>query len=269
MTFAMGMEKTLSEEYFVSANEANAQRELAAHILVSNIIDTATAHANALHIGNPDMEETGGGWVLSRLTIEMERWPKVNESYRLTTWIESYNRRFSERAFRVEDCRGETIGYARTVWMVIDTATHRSLGLSHLPLAEEYIDGSRAPIERQARQAPIFAAGEECPAAALTATADTRGYTFRYCDIDFYRHVNTVRYIVLLLNQFTLEQMDSSRLRRLELSFMQEAVYGMTVDIMRHDHEDGGGATFTLCPQGDHAHPLLFARLFMRQCETT
>ena len=120
------MEKRFSQQFFVSANEANAQGELSAHILVTNIIDVATRHANALHIGNPDMTDTDGGWVLSRLTIEMSEWPKVNTHYRLTTWIESYNRHFSERAFRIDDVDGNTLGYSRTIWMVIDTKTRTS-----------------------------------------------------------------------------------------------------------------------------------------------
>lgn len=65
--------KRLERKFFVSANEANAQRELAAHILVTNIIDVATEHANQLRIGNPDMVSVNGGWVLSRLTIEMQK----------------------------------------------------------------------------------------------------------------------------------------------------------------------------------------------------
>lgn len=257
-------EGKLQKTFFVGANEGNARGELALPIMASNIIDIATTHANQLHIGNPDMEDSHGGWVLSRLTIEMDRWPKVNETYTLTTWIESYNRHFSSRAFRVDDAEGRAIGYARSIWMIIDTVSHRNLGLSHLPISAALIDGTEAPLEKQARHRPILlpevAEGE---ASVLCAAKQPVKYTFKYCDIDFYRHVNTVRYIVLLLNQFTLQQLDERPVRRLELSFMREAVYGMTVDILEAKSENPLLRTFTLCEEGKHREPLLFARLHL------
>lgn len=259
------MQPTMDKTFFVSANEANAQGVLAVPILVTNIIDIATAHANSLHIGNPDMEDKSGGWVLSRLTVEMERWPAVNEEYTLSTWIESYNRHFSLRAFRIDDCRGNTIGYARSVWMIIHTETHRNLGLSHLPISDAFIDGTPVPIDKQERHRPILPAGQAADEpSALPAATNPAKYRFKYCDIDFYRHVNTVRYIVLLLNQFSLEQMDAATVGRMELSFMHEAVYGMTVDIMEAETADPRMRTFTLCEEGKHREPLLFARIILR-----
>lgn len=254
------MEKRLKQSFFVSANEANAQGVLGLPVLVTNIIDIATRHANALHIGNPDMTDSGGGWVLSRLTVEMQHWPEVNTEYSLTTWVESWNRHFSERAFAITDADGNICGYARTIWMVIDTETHRNLGLSHLSLPAEMIDGTGVPVERQTRHVPLLTPSDPATQRQwLAATEPVRHYRFKYCDIDYYRHVNTVRYVMLLLNQFSLKEMDAHHLRRLELSFMREARYDMTVDILCHRADMT--STFTLCEQDDHLTPLLFARI--------
>lgn len=254
------MDKRLKQTFFVSANEANAQGVLGLPVLVTNIIDIATRHANALHIGNPDMTHSGGGWVLSRLTVEMQHWPEVNTEYSLTTWVESWNRHFSERSFAITDADGKICGYARTIWMVIDTVTHRNLGLSHLSLPADMIDGSDVPVERQTRHVPLLTPSDPTTQRQwIAATEPVRHYRFKYCDIDYYRHVNTVRYVMLLLNQFSLEEMDAHHLRRLELSFMREARYDMTVDILCHRQETT--STFTLCEQDDHLSPLLFARI--------
>lgn len=262
----MEMTKRFTQDYFVGANDANAQEELGVPVLVSAIIETATSHANSLHIGNPDMRETGGGWILTRLTLEMYRWPRVNESYRLTTWVETFNRHFSLRAFSVTGADGEVLGYARTVWMVIDLKSHRNLGLGHLNFSQELVDGTPAPIEKQARHRPILGPDDDTDApGALRASTPPTKYRFKYCDLDFYRHVNTVRYIVLLLNQFTLEEMDLNRVRRMELSFMREARYGMTVDIMHADSDNPHQHTFTLCEEGEHTQPLLFARILLHE----
>ena len=82
--------------FFNSANESNPEQELAITVLVSNLIEIATAHANEIGIGNPSMAHLSAGWVLSRIAIDMEAYPPCNSNYQITTWIESWNRHFSE-----------------------------------------------------------------------------------------------------------------------------------------------------------------------------
>ena len=241
------MTPIFKETYFLSASEANAEQELSLPILTSKIIDIATAHANSLGIGNPSMEKMNAGWILSRLTIEMNSYPKVNDTYIISTWIESTNRHFSERA----------------IWMVMDTVNHTNVGLSHLTFEKEWIDGTIPPIERQARHSTIVEniCGEELPRGIVTATAPVFDYKFKYCDLDFYRHVNTIRYVTLLLNRFTLEEHDESFVKRLELSFLHEAKYGMETQLLRSDSQDGRMSSFLLRKRSDKS-PLFFARLF-------
>lgn len=150
------MEKIYKETYFLSANEGNAEQEMALTILVSKIIDIATAHANSLGIGNPSMTEMHAGWILSRLTIEMNSYPKVDCDYSIETWVESFNRHFSERSFRISSPDGKTYGYARSIWMVMDTVNHTNVGLSHLSLPPGIICDEKVPIERQTRHVPIL-----------------------------------------------------------------------------------------------------------------
>lgn len=268
------MQPKLSQTFFLSAGETNPEQEMSLPLLVSKIIDIATAHANSLGIGNPAMTEIRAGWVLSRLTIEMRRWPAVNENYTLNTWIESFNRRFSERDFSVCDENGEVIGYARSIWMVMGVDSHENVGLSHLSLPEDMISGESAPIERQKRHRPILAPAADvasAPSAALIATSEPTVYRFKYCDLDSYRHVNTVRYVDLLLNQFSLEEFDRTAVARLELSFLHEARYGMTVEILRREEEEPDGSapllsSFSLT-NAEEGTPILFARLLRRPRE--
>ena len=59
-------------------------------------------------------------WVLARLSIQMIRYPKINEFYTLSTWIESYNRFFSDRCFLMTDGEGRPVAHIRSVWVAID-----------------------------------------------------------------------------------------------------------------------------------------------------
>ena len=257
------MESVFTQSFFLSAGETNAEQEMSLPVLVSKLIDIATAHANSLGIGNPSMAYMNAGWVLSRLTIEVDEYPKVNETYVISTWIETFNRHFSERAFKICSSAGKLYGYARSIWMVMDTVKHTNVGLSHLNLSEEYICGEKAPIARQAKHMPIIEADcvAEVAKGALTATHPAFDYRFKYCDLDSYRHVNTIRYVILLLNRFSLEEHDLTFVKRLELSFMHEAKYGMDTKLLRADDDNRILSSFLLCDASDSA-PLFFARLF-------
>lgn len=219
------MQKEFERKYFLIPGECNAQCELPIPLLVSRIIEIATAHADSLGIGYADMIPSNLGWVLSRLTIEMQRYPKVHEHYSIVTWIESWNRHFSLRCFEIKDGKGIVIGYARTVWMVIDIANHSNAGTLALKFDTTLISQKECPIARQSKHHAISVV----PAAS---------YTFRYTDIDFYRHVNTVRYVELLLNRFSLEDMDYYLPQRFEIAFMHESHFGETAYILRQREDE-------------------------------
>lgn len=226
-----------TQTFFLSAGEANAQQEMSLPALTSRIIDIATAHANSLGIGNPAMEARGCGWVLSRLAIEMSRYPKVNETYSVTTWIESWNRHFSVRDFMIADADGTPVGYAVSVWMVLDTRTRENAGLSHLSLPDCMVSSRKCPAGRPGRHPVVVAAAhvDPLPCGSVRATAPGVVRTFGYADLDFYRHVNTVRYVTMLLNRFSLREMDETQINRLDMAFMREGRYDEPVTVLRAD----------------------------------
>lgn len=255
------MEAFLEKTYFLSASDANAEGLLSLTSLTANIIDIATDHANSLGIGNPSMTDMNAGWILSRLTIDLDETPKVNTQYVLKTWIEDFNRHFSARCFSVADTEGKIYGYCRTIWLVIDASTHKNLGLSHLQLPPETILGESAPIPMQQKHFPIYYGNEETRGKSIKATHVPYEYTFMYCDLDFYRHVNTVRYVTLLLNQFTLKEHDTTRVKRIELSFLHEASYGMKTELLRADSEEDTLLSSFQLNDKSTGNALLFARV--------
>lgn len=235
--------------FFISAGDVNAEGEYGLPQLTAAIIDTATRHANALGIGNPSMSHLNAGWILSRLTIEMTSYPRANEEYTIETWVGAWNRHFSERSFRILDAEGNTLGYSRSIWMIMTTDTHENYGLAHLSLPEGTLDhGMQNPIPKQARHE-----------SEIEPTQEPVSHIFRYCDIDFYRHVNTVSYVRLILNQLTLEEMDSHRAARLELSFIHEGKYGEPVIMRRHASSDGMNSF--LLSDALSGQPIMYGRL--------
>ena len=255
------MEPFIEKKYFLSASDANAEGNLSLTTLTSNIIEIATDHANSLGIGNPVMVDMNAGWVLSRVTIDLMDTPKVNSEYVIKTWIEEFNRHFSTRCFSITSPEGKIYGYSRTIWLVMDKENHKNFGLGHFNLPPEMILGESAPIPRQEKHFPIVEDGAEGGTKSIKATHPPFVYKFKYCDLDFYRHVNTVRYVTMLLNQFTLKEHDETRVSRIELSFLHEASYGMQTVLLRADSEEDPLLSSFQLSDGSSDNALLFARV--------
>lgn len=213
------MEKTHKHTYHLTAGECDATGHLPLTSLCERLIEVATEHANILGIGYSRLIALGLGWVLSRVSVEITSYPCINDTYSITTWIESINRRFSERNMLIRDSKGKTIGYARTVWVAIDIRK-RTMGDLTLIAAESLpCPALPCPITKMPRlNSPGPGALEF-------------DYTFRYCDLDFNRHVNTVRYIDLILNRWPLEQFDRCLVRRLDIGFSHECYFHDVVTV--------------------------------------
>ena len=208
-----------SHSYILTAGESDAGGRMPLTLIAERVIEVATEHANRLGIGYDTLIKKNVGWVLSRLSIEMMHYPRINDCYAFTTWIESYNRHFSERNFVMTDCRGTVLGYMRTVWVPMDFATRTVADLSALLGFEFPVADLPCPIGRAPRLP------------RLPQEASAAPYTFAYCDLDFNRHVNTVRYISLILNHWSLEHFDHNAARRFDIVFNHECHYGETVDV--------------------------------------
>lgn len=231
--------KEYTHSYFLTAGECDPESRLPMPLIVSRLIEVATEHANSWGVGYARLKQDGQAWVLSRVSVEMKRYPHVNEDYAITTWVESYNRHFSERNFSITDGRGEEIGIAKSIWMVIDTRQRVLCDISKLSYISRNVSDRRSPMGPVPRLQPVT--GGRC-----------LPYTFSYIDIDSNRHVNSVSYVKILMNQLPLEHYDAHELRRLDIAYIKECLCGSTVDIRFDDRDPLDISAEIVC--GDVAH---------------
>lgn len=217
-------ELTISRE--LTAAGCTAQMELPLQSLVREIIDAATEHANSLGFGYARLIEEGNAWVLSRLSIEMSRFPQVGENYSLTTWIESFNRHFSERNFEICTSGGEILGYARTIWVAINIATRRPADLTAFTELEKSVSGKVCPIPPQSKV--------RMPA----EFEHSRNYNVVVSDIDSNRHLTTARYVELVVDCLPLEVYDHFTVHKFDISFMRECTFSEKLTIAHTFHDN-------------------------------
>lgn len=181
--------KIYSKSWLLTPGECNCEKEMSVWLMTERIIDVATEHANSWGVGYARLILDNQAWVLSRVAIEMKRWPKVNETYTLSTWVEDYNRHFSERNIEVTDTDGNVIGHARTVWVVIDLrhdkaatfhrstiyATTSARRSAPLPSTHAYAVSTRQGLRNTLSNIPTSTSTSTSTACATSACCSTNG----------------------------------------------------------------------------------------------
>ena len=193
--------------------------------LGKSLLNAAENHAKARRFGMMDLNDNHYTWVLSRLTIEMQKMPQVYERINVNTWIENIYRLFTNRNFSITAADGTPYGYARSVWAMIDYNTRQPAQLEQLEgeVFQPYLlPDEPCPIARQGRIRPL-------------ADSDYVGtHATVVSDIDMNGHVNSIKYVEHIMDLFPLDAYGNGRnLYRMEIAYMAESRYGDTLSFFR------------------------------------
>lgn len=186
--------------------------------IIDSVLDAAGEDANAKGFGVRDLNAAECSWVISRMALELNRYPQPDETYFVETWVSEVNRLMSVRNMRIVDENDAEIGSAATNWAMINIQSRRPMNLtSH----EEYMN---AVVDR----------GFTIPVPAKIGTitpSSLCSHTVSYSDLDFNRHANSLRYLSWMLDLLPIEYHTDHLFRRLDINYMQEILLGETVEI--------------------------------------
>jgi medium-chain acyl-[acyl-carrier-protein] hydrolase len=190
--------------------------------------------AYLLHAAGLNATENGFGvevlsaetraWVLSRFAVEMTRYPAAGESFFVETWIEDFGRLFTTRNFKVEDAKGNLLGAGTSIWCLIDTKLRKAVDLRSKQGYEEFATGIPSLIEKPVKIPEI-------------RSEPVSRHRIKYSDIDFNRHTNSMKYLEWMLDLFPLEVYHRQQVKRMDIHYLHEVVFGDVVDIVMDSPE--------------------------------
>lgn len=186
------------------------------------ILRTATLHATEHGFGYRQMIQVHHAWVLSRLVIEMPVLPRTGEDFDITTWVDRLYRQFTDRHFTLTRPDGTVLGCATSIWALIDTETRQPADLTRLP------DGGFTAALVPDRPAPCAPMGR----VRLRNPQPAGTHRAAYTDLDINGHVNSIRYLELLLNTYGAAQLREHPVRRVELAYCLESYEGDELQIV-------------------------------------
>ncbi len=204
------------EIYPVRAFELDRSNSAPLQTLCNYMEDAAGKHADKLGLSIDRMQSLGLTWVMARLQIELFRQPAEGENVRLATWPVEMQRLQFRRDFLLEDDAGQPIAKAISQWVIVNMQTRR---VERIP---DFVSNHRPEDPEKVM--------EECDwRMAPQAESPVRGlFRVRLSDIDRNRHVNNVRLIDWVIESAP-PALEGGQLRRLELVFRTEGLYGDTV----------------------------------------
>jgi acyl-ACP thioesterase len=178
-------------------------------------------HGYLMHQGIDDLKANNMSWVLSRLKLQLFDTPKWRDCIEIETWLIGVEGLFGNREFKIYNQRGEAIAQGSSSWLVFNTQTKRLVRpqeiVAKMPANSLYsTDGhslSKIPAIKEAKYI------EEIH--------------IHYSDIDFYQHVNNVKYIKWAIDACLPEIQDGKTIHDLEINYLHESKVDQTLELFK------------------------------------
>jgi acyl-ACP thioesterase len=189
--------------------------------------EIAEDHATAIGCGRRDMvEETGMVWMLTRLHLEMKKYPTIAQDIRVKTWHGPVPRLVFPRHFSFAYPNGEYLGCATSDWVLFNINGRRLMRPSAL----------RVPYEADESLAPPARLPLRIRLPENMRTVEIR--RVRYSDTDMNIHMNNASYVDWICDLFSTEWLAKHMLSELDITYSAEASMDQDIELKMAE-EDG------------------------------
>jgi acyl-ACP thioesterase len=186
--------------------------------IISYMLNVAGTDAHLKGFGVDALQGQSFTWVLSRLAVEIHKQPQQYANINVETWVNDFNRLSSTRNFRMT-IGDDVAATGISQWCMLNMETRQSVDMTLLKdVYEKAMVAEPSPIAAPERLRDVV------PTASMTRPVV-------YSDIDFNRHVNTMRYIDLIFDTLPIELIEKRAGMRLDINFIAETMYGETLTI--------------------------------------
>jgi len=228
-------------DFQVRSYECGADGTATLPTICNYLQEVASLHAKMLGFSRSDFEKVGENtsWILTRLRVKMTRYPKWEDTVRVTTYPRKGRRITAERDF-ILSVGDERIGIATSEWMIINLATRKIV-----PIPQFVYDIANDEMP------PVL--GADAFSKLRWDCRETTGaarFTARRGDIDLNGHVNNVHYIEWLVEALPE---GAGKITDFEITFKSETLAGDEIVAEAVEVEPGVFAAHGAAPDGkDH-----------------
>lgn len=214
--------KSIHEEDFrICTWDTDSKARLTPSAAFNFCQEAAGSHATDLGVGIANLGGQGIAWVLSRMSLAVDRRPSRGETVRVRTWPRGTDRLFATRDYEMLDSSGDVFARGRSAWLIVDLALKRPRR------PEPFVANIPTNEGRDA-----LADGAKGLDTEHGLNAEARR-TAAYSDLDYNGHVNNARYIQWIQDAFDAEELAAVDSLRLDVNYLSEVKAGAVVEILR------------------------------------
>jgi medium-chain acyl-[acyl-carrier-protein] hydrolase len=223
-----------TENFKVHSYEVDFKRAATLEKVCRYFQEAAWNHAEALGVGFERLAAEQKLWVLSRLLMNVERYPLWGETIEAQTWPRSVEGPFAMRDFEFFDSGGRRLMGGTSAWLVLAGSSRRPQRVDNLVAALPHHPERRATDRSPQKLAP--------ESGAANSDREARQVEVRYSDLDVNHHANNSRYLGWLLDCYPREFHQENQVSSCELNYLGETGAG---DQLRVESRPDGRGLFS------------------------
>lgn len=204
------MDITYREKFIVKFHEVDFRGKIKLFTIMDYIQHTAEAHGTSIGLGFENMMNHGLFWVVSRMQLNMERYPGAYEEIIVETELAGCEKLFCVRRFTILDGNENIIGNAVLYYLMLDVITKFPQKPKVCP-----IDIANLGVENRGNESlKKLKMPDE-----IVQVMDRKLY---YNEIDANQHVNNARYVSFVEDCFSLEWHKNHEISRVQINYVKE-----------------------------------------------
>ena len=213
----------LIKKYKVTFNDIDFRKTLKLSTIFNYFQEIGDLHSQTTGGSTTILQqEYGLTWVLTRIKVDIERYPIWNEEILLETWFHKPKKYQIQRDFIVKDLDGNVIIRAISNWIMFDINERKMKSIDSFKtnflghIDEKAIDCDFKKIK-------------------VIEEVDMAYDRLIGCsDIDANKHLNNSKYIDFITDCFSIEELEKYCAKSIQVDYINEALPGDVITLYKH-----------------------------------
>lgn len=199
----------MEEKFQVRSFTVDIHYKLKLNYLTAFLQEAAWKHAKHLDFGYDYMQQKNVAWMLSKLRVEMNVYPKWGDEITIQTWPKGVDGICYVRDFLIKNESGENIGAATSNYLLFDLNSKRP------KVPEPHSEVLTANKDKHALSIRLSKIITDCQEKSGTIIA-------KFGDIDLNNHVNSNKYVEWITNVLPESLFSNTTIKTFQINFLQE-----------------------------------------------
>lgn len=217
-----------TKNFKVMSSYCDSVNRLSPFMMQTLFEELADANATQLGIDQPTLGERDNAfWVVRRIKFEFKSVVKDHDDVILKTWPSGPETLRCFRSYQIMKSPTEPAVNALAEWVILDKDTRRlrKTDSVHYPDIQFIPEKACEPTFRRFKD-------------DFTENNFVYEKTIRACDIDISHHTNNTKYCMMVLDSFSLKELEAMTLKELEIHYEAESLEGDVLRIYRKKVDD-------------------------------